>query len=57
MSYLGRYLCFSSCKVVSTTYCVVFLCVFLRLVYLMLPVSLDSSFVIVSSVFSNVYLH
>jgi len=41
MSYLGRYLCFSSCNVVSTTYCVVFLCVFLRLAYLMLPVSLN----------------
>jgi hypothetical protein len=31
-------------------------CVFLRLVYPMLPVSLDCPFLIASSVFSNVYL-
>jgi hypothetical protein len=30
-------------------------CVFLRLVYSMLPVSLDCAFLIVLSVFSNVY--
>jgi hypothetical protein len=40
---------------VSNTYCVVFF-VFLRLVYHMFPVSLDGSFLIVPSVFSNVYL-
>ena len=39
--------------VVSNTYCVVF---FLRLVYPMLPVSLDCQFLIAPSVFSNVYL-
>ena len=43
--------------VVSNTYCVVFLfCfVFLRLVYPMLPFSLNCLFFIVPSVFSNVY--
>jgi hypothetical protein len=43
---------------VSNTYCVVFFyfdC--LRLVYPMFPVSLDCSFLIVPSVFSNVYLY
>jgi hypothetical protein len=49
---------------VSNTYCVVFfilivsvLCTLLRLVYPMFPVSLDCSFLIVPSVFSNVYLY
>jgi hypothetical protein len=46
--------------VVSNTYCVVFLfCLssfLLRLVYPMLPVSLDCPFFIAPSVFSNVYL-
>jgi len=35
--------------------CVCFVC--LRFVYPMLPVSLDCTFVIAPSVFSNVYLH
>ena len=47
MSYL-RYLCLF-------TYCVVFLFIFCRLVYPMLPVSLDCPFLIAPSVFSNVY--
>ena len=51
MSYLW-YLCI----VVSNTYCVVSLVFFLLLVYPMLPVSLDCSFLIALSVFSNVYL-
>jgi hypothetical protein len=38
--------------VVSKTYCV-----FFRLVYPMLPVSLDCSFLMAPSVFSNVYLN
>jgi hypothetical protein len=42
--------------VVSTTYCVVYLCfVCLRPVYPMLPVSLECPFLIAPSVFSNVY--
>jgi len=42
--------------VVSNTYFVVFFCfVCLRLVYEMLPVSLDCSFLIAPSVFSYVY--
>ena len=41
--------------VVSSTYCVVFLCfVCLRPVYSMLPVSLDCPFLIAPSVFSNI---
>jgi len=40
---------------VSNTYCVVFF-VFLRLVYHMFPVSLNGSFLIAPSVFSNVYI-
>jgi hypothetical protein len=36
--------------------CVCFCIVFLRFVYPMLPVSLDCPFLIVPSVFSNVYL-
>ena len=53
-------------KVVSNTYCVVFLffvfdfvfvfCFFLRLVYPMLPVSQDCPILIAPSVFSNVHL-
>jgi hypothetical protein len=42
--------------VLSTTYCVVFLFCFLRLVCPMLPVSLDCPFLIAPSVLSNVYL-
>jgi hypothetical protein len=49
------YLCYL-CIVVSNTYCVVSLVFFLLLVYPMLPVSLDCSFLIALSVFSNVYL-
>jgi hypothetical protein len=49
--------------VVSNTYCVVFYsgvqhilcCVFLCIVYLILPVSLDFPFLIAPSVFSSVY--
>jgi hypothetical protein len=42
---------------VSNTYCVFVLFVIVPcLVYLVLPVSLDGSFAIASSVFSNVYL-
>jgi len=56
MSYL-RYLCVCLCIVVSNTYYVVFFCFScLRLVYPMLPVSLDCPFFIALSVFSNVYL-
>ena len=42
--------------VVSNIYCVVLCFAFLRLVYLMLPVSLDCQFLIAPSVFSHVYL-
>ena len=42
--------CVCLCMLVSNTYCV-----FLRLVYPMLPVSLDCPFLIVPSVFSNIY--
>ena len=41
--------------VVSNAYCVVFLFCFLRFVYPMLPVSLDSPFLIAPSIFSNFY--
>jgi hypothetical protein len=41
--------------VVSNTYCVEFFFFFIRLVYPMLPVSLDCLFLIAPSVFSNVY--
>ena len=41
--------------VVSNTYCVVFLFVCLRLVYPILPVSLECPFLIATSAFSNVY--
>ena len=52
MLYL-RYLCLLGHSGVQYILC----CVFLRLVYLMLPVSLDCPFLIAPSVFSNVYLH
>jgi hypothetical protein len=59
-------LCFSSSCVpyvasfsvfffILCTLCCQFLCVFLRLVYTMLPVSLDCHFLIAPSLFSNVY--
>jgi hypothetical protein len=41
--------------VVANKYCVVFCFVFPRLVWHMLPVSLDFPFLIAPSVFSNVY--
>jgi hypothetical protein len=50
MSYL-RYLCLFAYSGVQHILC----CVFLRLVYPMLPVSLDSPCLIAPSVFSNVY--
>jgi hypothetical protein len=52
MSYL-RYLCLYAHSGVQDILCFCF--VFLRLVYLMLPVSLDCPFFIAPSVFSNVY--
>ena len=52
MSYL-RYLCLFE---YSSVQHILFCFVFLRHVYPMLPVSLDCPFLIVSSVFSNVYL-
>jgi hypothetical protein len=51
MLYL-RYLCLFAYNGVQRILCFVFL----RLVYPMLPVSLDCQFLIVPSVFSNVYL-
>ena len=51
MSYL-RYLCLLAHRVVEQIYC----CVFLRIVYSMLPVSLYCSFFIAPSVFSTVYI-
>ena len=51
MSYLC-YLCLFAHSGVKYILC----CVFLRLVYLILPDSLDCPFLIASSVFSNVYL-
>jgi hypothetical protein len=51
MSYL-RYLCLLGHRVVEQIYC----CVFLRIVYSMLPVSLYCSFLIAPSVFSTVYI-
>ena len=54
VSYL-RYLClFVHSGVQNIVLCFCF--VFLRLVYLMLPVSLDSPFLIAPTVFSNVYV-
>ena len=52
MSYL-RYLCLFVYSGVQHILCFCFVC--LRLVYLMLPVSLDCPLLIVLSVFSNVY--
>jgi hypothetical protein len=52
MSYL-RYSCLFAYSGVRHILCYVF--VFLRLVYHMLPVSLDFLFLIAPSVFSNVY--
>jgi hypothetical protein len=42
--------------VVSNTYCDLFLFCFLRLVFPILPVSLDCQFLIAPSVFSNIYI-
>jgi hypothetical protein len=56
MSYL-RYLCLLANSGVRRMVCYVFVFVFLRLVYPMLPISLDCPFfLIVPSAFSNVYL-
>jgi hypothetical protein len=53
-----RYLClFAVSSVHHILCCVVFLFCVYRLVFPMLPVSLDCPFLIVLSVFSNVYLH
>ena len=52
MSYL-RYLCLFGYNGVQYILCCVF--VFLRLVYPMLPVSLDCPFLIAPSVLSNIY--
>ena len=55
VSYL-RYLCLFACGS-RPTRVMLYLCfVFLRLVYHMLPVSLDSPFAIAPSVFSDIYL-
>jgi hypothetical protein len=54
MSYL-RYLCLFTHSGVQYILCCVFCLVFLRLVYHMLPVSLNCPFVIGPLVFSNVY--
>ena len=51
MSYL-RYLCLLAYSGIVLCFCFVFV----RLVYPMLPVSLDCSFFIASSIFSSVYL-
>ena len=51
ISYL-LYLCLFAHSGVQHILC----CIFLRLVYLMLPASLNSPFLIAPSVFSNVYL-
>jgi len=57
VSYL-RYLCWLSYIGAQNILCFVFFFFFsLRLVYLMLPVSLDCPFLIAPSVFSNVYLN
>jgi hypothetical protein len=49
---MARYLCLFADSGVQHILCCVFLC----LVYPMLPVSLDCSFLIARLVFSNVYL-
>ena len=54
MSYL-RYLClFAYSGVQRIVFCALLVC--LRLVYPLLPVSMDCPFLIAPSVFSNVYL-
>ena len=57
MSYLRylRYLCLFAYNGVQRILCCVFCFVCLRLVCPMLPVSLDCPFLIVPSVFSNIY--
>ena len=50
------YLCLFTLSGVQLALCCVYWFVFLRLVYPMLPVSLDCPFLIAPSVFSNVYL-
>ena len=58
MTYL-RYVCLLAYTVVFNTYCVmlfVLLVSVLRLVYPMLPVSLDCPFLIAPLVLSNIYL-
>jgi hypothetical protein len=52
-----RYLCLLAFSGVQHIWCCVFVFGFLRFVYPMLPVSLDSPFLIAPSVFSSVYLH
>jgi hypothetical protein len=52
MPYL-RYLCLFEYSGVQHTLC----CVFIAIVYHMLPVSLDCPFLITPSVFSNVYIY
>ena len=54
MSYF-RYLCWFAHSGVEHILCCVFAFVFLRLVYPMLPVSLECPFLVANSVFSNVY--
>jgi hypothetical protein len=55
MSYLRYFCLFTYCGVQHLLwFCFVFVC--FRLVYPMLPVSLDCPFLIAPSVFSNVYL-
>ena len=55
--YLIYAICVCLCIVVSNRYCVVFfLFVCLRLVYPMLPDSLDGPFLIGPSIFSNIYV-
>jgi hypothetical protein len=54
MSYL-RYMCLFTYSGVQHIMCCVFALFLLRLVYPMFPVSLDCPFLIVPSVFSNVY--
>jgi prepilin signal peptidase PulO-like enzyme (type II secretory pathway) len=59
LCFLSYVICVCLCIVVSNTHCVVhfFIVLFvLRLVYLMLPVSLDCPLLISPSVFSNVYI-
>ena len=51
-----RYLCLLRHSSIQHILCCVLFVIVLCLVYLVLPVSLDGSFVIASSVFSNVYL-